>query len=100
MTDHNLADHVPPGATIITPTDGESVEIGFGYVAETGEDVMMLTIVDKRRGPHVVVFTPELAREVAAAMTEKTMKFEAMRDAQLRRLIEQSGDDLDDRPNP
>ena len=52
MTDHNLADHIPPGATIITPTDVQPIDIGYGYIAETGADVMALTIIDKRLGPH------------------------------------------------
>jgi hypothetical protein len=91
MTDHNLADHIPPGATIITPIDGQPVDIGYGYIAETGEDVMALTIVDKRLGPHTLLFTPELGGEIAAVMTEKTTKFFQMRDAQ-QRLAEQNGD--------
>ena len=74
-----LSDRLPPNAVIVTPAAGIDLEIGFGYVAETGRDVVYMTITDAHKGPHVVLLTPELAREVADTLNSRCTNLARLR---------------------
>ena len=71
-----LTSRIPAGAVIITP---ERVDVGFGYVAETGADIVYLTVHDARRGPHTVLFTAPVASDVADTLNAKAAKLTALR---------------------
>lgn len=82
MTDNPLADRIPSGAVVITPAADEDLEIGFGYIAETSQDVLYLTIRDPQKGPHVVLLAPELARDVAATLHTRCVNLDRLRTVQ------------------
>lgn len=75
-----FTDRIPPGATIITPPIGEDFEIGRGYIAQTGQDYMYLTIRDTDKGPHVVVLSPEIARYAADRLIAHCDQLDALND--------------------
>lgn len=60
-----MTDTIPTGAAVITPAADHDLEVGCGYLAETGDDFVYLTIHDRHRGPVVLVLTPSMARQVA-----------------------------------
>ena len=67
MTDTppELRGRLPAGTVIITPAVDRDLTIAHGYVGETGQDIITVSIDDTEKGPHTVVFTPVLARHVA-----------------------------------
>ena len=71
-----LVPRIPAGAVIITP---ERADVGFGYVAETGQDLVYLTIHDTRRGPHTVLLSAPVAFDVADQLNAKAAKLTALR---------------------
>ncbi len=67
----DLTDHIPPGATILTPAEGQPIEIAYGYITETGADVILVTVRDARHGPHTLALTPPLAAALADTIRQR-----------------------------
>ncbi|OBG79100.1 hypothetical protein [Mycobacterium sp. E3305] len=61
----DMTNEMPPGTTILTPAEGQPVEIGYGFIAETGVDIIFVTVRDARHGSYAVALTPALAAHVA-----------------------------------
>ena len=74
-----FAANLPPGSVIVTPAEGEDVEVGFGYVGETGQDIVFLVIRDAHKGPHVVLLSPVVAQQVADTMNSRCANLARLR---------------------
>ena len=68
-----------PNSCILSPAEGRKVKIGFGYIAETSRDVVFLVVDDEQHGSHTVLFTPQLADQIAAEVTAKCAKLSKLR---------------------
>ncbi|OBG79045.1 hypothetical protein A9X05_21355 [Mycobacterium sp. E3298] len=78
MTDSpdQLVPRIPTGAAVISP---ERIDVGFGYVAETGCDVMYLVLHVKHSNPFCFVMTPSLAVRVTDELHAKSTKLASLR---------------------
>lgn len=64
MTDHLPHDRLP-GAPWFVPTEAS---VGCGYVAETGDDAITLTLLIPEHGPVNIALHPHMAVQIAAQM--------------------------------
>jgi hypothetical protein len=65
MTEHLPDDGLPPDALCLIPTEAS---VGRGFVAETSEDAITLSLLDPRHGTLTVAFEPDLAMAVATGL--------------------------------
>lgn len=63
--DHLPTDHLPPDAPCLQPTEAA---VGRGYIVETGEDAITLTLLVPEHGAITFGLDPDLAMTVATTM--------------------------------
>lgn len=67
---------LPAGGTILNP---QQVDVGFGHIEQTGQDVLFVTVHDADREPHIIAVTPPVGFDVAAMLNAKAAKLTALR---------------------
>ncbi|MBX7434570.1 hypothetical protein JDV09_21075 [Mycobacterium sp. Y57] len=72
--DNSILNHIPAGATVITPAAGQPTQIAAGHIAQTGADVVMLTIRDNDHNPICVALTPAMAADIGHHLIDKATK--------------------------
>jgi hypothetical protein len=70
MTNHLPTDRLPD-APCLLPTEAT---VGHGYIAETGENAITLTLLHDGTRPFNVVFPPDLAMVVAAGLAQACVR--------------------------
>lgn len=72
MTDHHLpGDHIPDSAPWLIPTEAQC---GHGYIAETGEDAIVLAMICEETGAVNIALRPEIAMQLSAMLATQCMR--------------------------
>ena len=64
-------DRLPDEAPWLIPTEAQC---GHGYIAETGEDAIVVTAICEKVGPVNIGMPPELAIQLAAMLATQCVK--------------------------
>ncbi|OBF55059.1 hypothetical protein A5756_00755 [Mycobacterium sp. 852002-53434_SCH5985345] len=70
MTEYLPGDRLPD-APCLLPTEASA---GYGYIAETGENAITLTLLDPTVGPVNIAMTPDLAMLVAGTLAASCVR--------------------------